>query len=92
MRVTNQMISNNSLRNLQTSTKKVDTLVQQLTTGQKIQRASEDPVVAVRALKLRNTVSQLEQYKTKNIKDADSWMDLTENSITSISNYIEYMI
>lgn len=91
MRVTNQMISNNSLRNLQTSTKKVDTLIQQLTTGQKIQRASEDPVVAVRALKLRNTVSQLEQYKTKNIKDADSWMDLTENSITSISNYIEYM-
>lgn len=91
MRVTNQMISNNSLRNLQTSTKRVDTLIQQLTTGQKIQRASEDPVVAVRALKLRNTVSQLEQYKSKNIKDADSWMELTENSITSISNYIEYM-
>lgn len=91
MRVTNRMISNNSLRNLQTSTKRVDTLTQQLTTGQKIQRASEDPVVAVRALKLRNTVSQLEQYKEKNIKDADSWMELTENSITSISNYIEYM-
>lgn len=91
MRVTNHMISNNSLRNLQTSTKKVDTLIQQLTTGQKIQRASEDPVVAVRALKLRNTVSQLEQYKQKNIKDADSWMELTENSITSISNNIEYM-
>lgn len=91
MRVTNQMMSNNSLRNLQTSTNKVDTLIQQLTTGQKIQRASEDPVVAVRALKLRNTVSQLEQYKQKNIKDANSWMELTENSITSISNYIEYM-
>lgn len=91
MRVTNQMISNNSLRNLQTSTRRVDTLTQQLTTGQKIQRASEDPVVAVRALKLRNTVSQLEQYKEKNIKDANSWMELTENSITSISNYIEYM-
>lgn len=91
MRVTNQMISNNSLRNLQTSTQRLDTLTQQLTTGQKIQRASEDPVVAVRALKLRNTVSQLQQYKEKNIKDADSWMELTENSITSISNYIEYM-
>lgn len=91
MRVTNHMISNNSLRNLQTSTNKVDSLIQQLTTGQKIQRASEDPVVAVRALKLRNTVSQLLQYKNKNIKDADSWMELTENSITSISNNIEYM-
>lgn len=91
MRVTNHMISNNSLRNLQTSTKKVDSLIQQLTTGQKIQRASEDPVVAVRALKLRNTVSQLEQYKTKNIKDADSWMELTENSITSIEGNIKEM-
>ena len=86
MRVTNQMMSNNSLRNLQTSTHRVDTLIQQLTTGQKIQRASDDPVVAVRALKLRNTVSQLNQYKTKNIKDADNWMDLTESSITSIAN------
>ena len=91
MRVTNQMMSNNSLRNLQTSIHRVDTLIQQLTTGQKIQRASDDPVVAVRALKLRNTVSQLNQYKTKNIKDADNWMDLTESSITSIANYIEYM-
>lgn len=90
MRVTNHMISNNSLRNLQTSTNKVDSLIQQLTTGQKIQRASEDPVVAVRALKLRNTVSQLEQYKKKNIKDADSWMELTENSIDSIiGNLVE---
>lgn len=91
MRVTNQMISNNSLRNLQTSTQRVDTLVQQLTTGQKIQRASDDPVVAVRALKLRNTVGQLTQFKQKNIKDADNWMGLTEESITSIANYIEYM-
>lgn len=91
MRVTNQMIAGNSLRNLQTSTTKMDTLIQQLTTGQKIQRASEDPVVAVRALKLRNTVSQLYQFKEKNIKDAESWMELTENSITSISSYLEAM-
>ena len=79
MRITNQMISNNSLRNLQTSTRRLDTLTQQLTSGQKIQRASEDPVVAVRALKLRNTVSQLYQYKEKNIKDAESWMELIFN-------------
>ena len=81
MRVTNQMMSNNSLRNLQTSTHRVDTLIQQLTTGQKIQRASDDPVVAVRALKLRNTVSQLNQYKTKNNKYPDKRMDLTESYI-----------
>ncbi len=92
MRVTNQMISNNSLRNMQISMQKSDSLIQQLTSGQKIQRASEDPVVAVRALKLRNTVSQLYQFKEKNIKDASSWIELTENSITNVSNYLEYMV
>lgn len=92
MRITNQMITNNSLRNMQISMQKSDSLIQQLTSGQKIQRASEDPVVAVRALKLRNTVSQLYQFKEKNIKDASSWIELTENSITNVSNYIEYMV
>ena len=92
MRSTNQMITNNSLRNMQTSTQKVDNLTLQLTSGQKIQRASEDPVIAVRALKLRNTVNQLYQYKEKNIKDAESWIELTENSITNVSNYMEYMV
>ena len=92
MRVTNQMITNNSLRHMQTSTRRLDNLTEQLTSGQKIQRASEDPVVAVRALKLRNTVNQLYQYKEKNIKDADSWIELTENSITNVSNYMEYMV
>ena len=92
MRVTNQMITNNSLRHMQTSTRRLDNLTEQLTSGQKIQRASEDPVVAVRALKLRNTVNQLYQYKEKNIKDAGSWIELTENSITNVSNYMEYMV
>lgn len=92
MRVTNQMITNNSLRNMQTSTRKLDDLTMQLTSGQKIQRASEDPVIAVRALKLRNTVDQLYQYKEKNVKDAESWIELTENSITNVSNYMEYMV
>lgn len=92
MRVTNQMISNNSLRNMQINMQKSDDLIQQLTSGQKIQRASEDPVVAVRALKLRNTVNQLYQFKEKNVKDASSWIKLTENSITNVSNYIEYMV
>lgn len=92
MRITNQMISNNSLRNLQASTGKINTLTEQLTTGKKIQRASEDPVIAIRALKLRTTVSQLTQYKNKNIEDAASWLDLTESSISNIEKRVEDII
>lgn len=89
MRITNQMISNNSLRNMQKTMTNVDKRTTQMTTGKKITKASEDPVVAVRALKLRTTVSQLEQYKDKNIGDAESWLKITTTSLDNITSRLE---
>lgn len=84
MRITNQMISGNSLRNMQKGIQGVDKTTQQLTSGKKIQKASEDPVIAIRALKLRTTVNQLTQYKQKNIPDANSWLEITETSLENV--------
>lgn len=89
MRITNQMISNNSLRNMQKTMMNVDNRTTQMETGKKITKASEDPVVAVRALKLRTMVSQLEQYKNKNIGDAESWLKITTTSLDNITKRIE---
>ena len=85
MRITNQMISGNSLRNMQKSMNEVNRRTTQMTTGKKITQASEDPVVAIRALKLRTTVNQLQQYKEKNIPDANSWFDITTTSLDNIT-------
>lgn len=89
MRITNQMITGNSLRNMQKSMTEVNKTTQQLTTGKKISQASEDPVIAIRALKLRTTVNQLQQYKEKNIPDAKSWFDITTTSLDNITKRIE---
>lgn len=89
MRITNQMITSNSLRNMQKSMSEVNKRTQQLTTGKKINQASEDPVIAIRALKLRTTVNQLQQYKEKNIPDAESWLDISTTSLTNITKRIE---
>lgn len=89
MRITNQMISGNSLRNMQKSMNEVNKVTQQMTTGKKISQASEDPVIAIRALKLRTTVNQLQQYKEKNIPDAKSWYEVTNTSLTNITKRIE---
>lgn len=89
MRITNQMITNNSLRNMQKSMGEVNTRTQQMTTGKKINKASEDPVTAIRALKLRTTVNQLEQYKGKNIPDASSWLKITQTSLDNITKRIK---
>ena len=89
MRITNQMITNNSLRNMQKSMTEVNKRTQQMTTGKKINQASEDPVIAIRALKLRTTVNQLQQYKEKNIPDAESWLDISTTSLQNITKRIE---
>lgn len=89
MRITNQMITNNSLRNMQKTMTHLDNRTTQMTTGKKIMKASEDPVIAVRALKLRTTVNQLEQYKDKNIGDANSWLAITTTSLDNITDRLE---
>lgn len=89
MRITNQMITGNSLRNMQRSMSSVNKVTQQMTTGKKISQASEDPIIAIRALKLRTTVNQLKQYKEKNIPDAKSWFEVTNTSLTNITKRIE---
>ncbi len=89
MRITNQMITGNSLRNMQKSMSAVNKTTQQMTTGKKISQASEDPVIAIRALKLRTTVNQLQQYKEKNIPDASSWFDISTTCLDNITKRIE---
>ncbi|MBR1598319.1 MAG: flagellar hook-associated protein FlgL [Lachnospiraceae bacterium] len=89
MRVTNQMVTSGSLRNMQKSMQRVDNLNNQVTTGKKISAPSEDPVIAIRALKLRTTVDQLDQYKNKNIKDALSWLDTTQTSVQNVYDRLQ---
>ena len=89
MRVTNQMVTSGSLRNMQKSMTRVDDWNQKITTGKKISAPSEDPVIAIRALKLRTTVDQLDQFKNKNIKDALSWLDTTQTSVQNVYDRLQ---
>lgn len=89
MRITNHMVTGSSLRNMQKSMQRVSTLNEQVTTGKKISAPSEDPVVAIRALKLRTTCDQLDQYKNKNVKDALNWLDTTQTSIQNIYDRLD---
>lgn len=84
MRITNQIMTNNSLNNLKTNYNRLSILDNQFSTEKKITRPSQDPVVAVRALKLRSTCDELTQYIKKNIPDAKAWMEITEGSLDNI--------
>ncbi|BBF44952.1 flagellar hook-associated protein FlgL [Lachnospiraceae bacterium KM106-2] len=86
MRVTNQMMSNNALSNINKNKIALSKLEEQYSTNKKIQKPSDDPVVAVRALKLRKNLSELNQYYEKNIPDAKSWMEITESALKNVTD------
>lgn len=73
MRITNQMMINSSMANIQVNKKQINTLDTQLSTQKKINKPSEDPIIAIRALRLRASLNEVTQYLKKNIPDAQQW-------------------
>ncbi len=87
MRITNNMLVNNMINYIGNNLTRMNRYQQQLATGKKVMVPSDDPVVAARALKLRTDVSEIEQYQ-RNIKDADSWTDITESAMADMVNIL----
>ena len=85
MRITNKIMQNNSLYNINNNKVKENDITTSIMTGKKVNRPSEDPVIAIRALRLRSNVTELSQYYEKNAKDAAAWLEVTEGALSSIS-------
>ncbi|MBQ7920614.1 MAG: flagellar hook-associated protein FlgL [Lachnospiraceae bacterium] len=92
MRITNKIMRNNNLANINTNKIYQDKLSTQMSTQKKIGRPSEDPVVAIRALRLRSNVTEVTQYYSKNIPDAQSWLEVTEKALDNLTGIITSMI
>ena len=89
MRVTNSMITEHSKTNINGTKQMVDKYNTQMTDQKKISKPSDDPVVAIRSLRLRNTLAEVDQYYEKNIPDAESWLDVTETALTNMSKIVK---
>lgn len=88
MRVTNSMMTNNTMRNVNKSKNNLYTTEQQMSSQKKISKPSDDPIVAIRALSLRTSLTEIEQYLKKNVPDADAWLTLTETSLDNMNTIL----
>ena len=88
MRITNTMITNNTKANINSNKLFVDKYNTQMTTQKKISKASEDPVIAIRSLRLTTSLSHINQYVDNNIPDAIAWMDVTETALTNMKDLL----
>jgi len=91
MRITNKMMSNNSMMNINGNKEYLDKLNTKMATEKKITRPSDDPIVAIRALRLRSNLSEVSQYYGANVPDAQAWVDVTQRSIDSSMEMISSM-
>ena len=91
MRITNKIMLNNSLTNINNNKILQDNLNTQISTQKKITRPSDDPVVAIRALRLRTNLSEITHYHEKNVEDAKSWLSVTEDALGTVSEVITDM-
>lgn len=91
MRITNKIMQNNSLRNINTNKELQSQLSIQMQTGNKLTRPSDDPVIAIRSLRLSANLTKLTQYNEKNAEDAASWMKATEEAVYAGEALIETM-
>lgn len=91
IRVTNSMVTKNAMTNINFNKTSLSTLNTQMTTQKKISRPSDDPVVAIRALRLRNNLNEINQYYERNIPDAESWLELTNDALSNIASVMQTM-
>lgn len=88
MRVTQGMLASNSLRNLSNSYTQMGKYQDQLSTGKKITKPSDDPVVAMKGMYYRSNLSEVEQYK-RNLSESYLWMENSEAGVEHVNEALQ---
>lgn len=87
MRITNNMMIKNMMRNLNSNLRRMDKVQQRMSSGKKFQLPSDDPIGVSKSLKLHTDISKIEQYK-RNLDDARSWLDVTEDALEHLGGVL----
>jgi flagellar hook-associated protein 3 FlgL len=88
MRVTNSMMVNSFLSNLSKNSAQVDNYQNQLSSGHKINRLSDDPIGVINMLGAKSKLNKLDMY-SNSISDANSWLSQTESSLTELNSVVK---
>ncbi|WP_017726239.1 flagellar hook-associated protein FlgL [Halalkalibacterium ligniniphilum] len=88
MRVTQTMLALNTLRHIGQGYERLGTLQDQLATGKRITRASQDPMVAMKGIRYRTQVAEVEQFK-RNLREVYNWMDTADSTLNEATQSLQ---
>ena len=85
MRVTDRVLSNTLITNLNSTSERLYQAEIEVLTEKRVNYASDDPVDALTALNVQSKLSEIEQYQ-RNINRATSMLETTESAVNDISD------
>lgn len=88
MRITNNMLSHNLLRNLEAAQGRMDRLQNQMSSGRRISRPSDDPVGIENALRMKSNITAVEQWKS-NASEGLAYMNTADSTMGDISAMLQ---
>lgn len=88
MRVTNNIMIDNMLMDLNNNLNRMMQTQRQMSSGVKFRIPSDDPIAVSRTLVLKGILNDNEQY-TKNAKDGVSWLDLTDTALNQLTQNLQ---
>lgn len=88
VRVTQSMLNRTFLQNLSRNLASLDKLQNQLSSGRKIAKPSDDPVVAVRGMAYRSALVEIAQFK-RNVDEGLTWLETTDKALDEATNLLQ---
>lgn len=87
MRVTQSMISNNMMKNINSSLKRLDTSYNQMSTGKKFQKPSDDPMGFIASMDATDSLTEVDQYRS-NCNTTISWMNSSDSALNQFTTVL----
>lgn len=80
MRITNRMMTDTAIKVINNNLTQLARYQQQLATGERISRPSDDPIATARLLTAKSELKSQEQFH-QNMRDAVGWLDATDGAL-----------
>ncbi len=87
MRITTSMMSGQVVFNMQRAIQRYSDLQEQMSTGRRINRPSDDPLGTLRDLNYRTELSKIDQFR-RNISQGQSWTGTYDYVLSDMTDFI----
>ncbi|MBS3976789.1 MAG: flagellar hook-associated protein FlgL [Syntrophomonadaceae bacterium] len=88
MRITNNMLKNNVLQNLNHNLSYMAKVQRQMSSGKAVTRPSDDPIATAQILTYKTVLAEMDQH-ARNMDDAIGWLEVSESALNHVTKVLQ---